>query len=176
MIKTTGKKTEGTSGSTRARFLLAACACTHTHAYAYIYIYIVLFFKCDLKYSVFYSLICLHPLTFTWKTSSLLPTLNWDSNRMVNFSSVTDSAPRLSDRLILFKDCMINDVQEQMVCINYAVRLISVTHSQYMHADYRDHMWIILGGLWRLLLTTLVTKRTSLKLQADPPKDYCSQF
>lgn len=59
---------------------------------------------------------------------------------MVNFSSVTDSAPRLSDRLILFKDCMINDVKEQMVCINYAVRLISVTHSQYMHADYRDHM------------------------------------
>lgn len=59
---------------------------------------------------------------------------------MVNFSSVTDSAPRLSDRLILFKDCMINDVQEQMVCINYAVRLISITHSQYKHADYRDHM------------------------------------
>lgn len=59
---------------------------------------------------------------------------------MVNFSSVTDSAPRLSDRLILFKDCMINDVQEQMVCINYAVRLISVIHGQYMHADYRDHM------------------------------------
>lgn len=55
---------------------------------------------------------------------------------MVNFSSVTDSAPRLSDRLILFKDCMINDVQEQIVCINYAVRLISVTHSQYMHADH----------------------------------------
>lgn len=46
--------------------------------------------------------------TFTWKTSSLLPTLNWDSNRMVNFSSVTDSAPRLSDRLILFKDCSVD--------------------------------------------------------------------
>ncbi|TNN52794.1 hypothetical protein EYF80_037027 [Liparis tanakae] len=46
----------------------------------------------------------LPPFTFTWKTSSLPPTLNCDSNRMVNFSSVTDSAPRRSDRLILFRD------------------------------------------------------------------------
>lgn len=43
--------------------------------------------------------------TFTWNTSSLPPILNCDSNKMVNFSSVTDSAPRRSDRLILFKDC-----------------------------------------------------------------------
>lgn len=43
--------------------------------------------------------------TFTWKTSSLPPTLNCDSKRMVNFSSVTDSAPRRSERLIRFRDC-----------------------------------------------------------------------
>ena len=45
-----------------------------------------------------------HLLTLTWKTSSFPPTLNWDSNRTVNFSSVTDSAPRRSERLILFND------------------------------------------------------------------------
>lgn len=44
---------------------------------------------------------------FTWKTSSLPPTLNWDSKRMVNFSSVTDSAPRRSERLIRFSDCTV---------------------------------------------------------------------
>lgn len=47
----------------------------------------------------------LHLITLTWKTSSLPPTLNCDSNRTVNFSSVTDSAPRRSDRLIRFSDC-----------------------------------------------------------------------
>lgn len=46
-----------------------------------------------------------HFTTLTWKTSSLPPMLNCDSNRTVNFSSVTDSAPRRSERLIRFNDC-----------------------------------------------------------------------
>ncbi len=69
-------------------------------------------FVCQDEWSLFFHFIHLRPRTFTWKTSSLPPTLNWDSNRMVNFSSVTDSAPRLSDRLILFRDYVKDKTQE----------------------------------------------------------------
>lgn len=50
-------------------------------------------------------------LTFTWNTSSLLPTLNCDSKSTVNFSSVTDSAPLRSARLIRFRDCRYTDAE-----------------------------------------------------------------
>lgn len=52
--------------------------------------------------------------TLTWKTSSLPPTVNCDSNSIVNFSSVTDSAPRRSERLIRFRDWGVqNDASEK---------------------------------------------------------------
>ena len=42
----------------------------------------------------------------TWKTSSLFPIENCDLKSIVNFSSVTDSAPLLSDLFMRFRDML----------------------------------------------------------------------
>ncbi|KAF3846001.1 hypothetical protein F7725_003079 [Dissostichus mawsoni] len=42
---------------------------------------------------------------------------------MVNFSSVTDSAPRLSDRLILFRDYMKDDMRTLTMFLKWALRV-----------------------------------------------------
>lgn len=132
--------------------------------------------------SLFFHLVHLRPLTFTWKTSSLPPTLNWDSNKMVNFSSVTDSAPRRSDRLILFKDYMKDNMLRMRntgyaIHVAYAVRLIM--HSSYIYcgACMHNSLWVkVLGchvnNLWRALgiaANNTCDVEASLRLENDPP-------
>lgn len=110
---------------------------------------------------------CQPSRTFTWNTSSLPPILNCDSNKMVNFSSVTDSAPRRSDRLILFKDCrdiMRENEQNYTHTINIQgwthLSLISVTRWEVNNA-------FGMGGGWWCLQRVILQAGSSKPCRGD---------